>query len=185
MDGVTAEDIEKNKGYAPGDIIGKRGLEQLFEKQLKGENGASIYLKKPDGTTATIAEKPVKNGKNIQLTIDSTLQQEIMAKFNGKAGTSVAMNPKTGEMLAMVSSPSFNPNEYMFLSSSQRKTIEENPLQPLLNRFVYPQTPGSVMKPLPPQLASKRIRLQLIKRGISRLNNGRKIHRGAVILSLG
>ncbi|MEN0649440.1 penicillin-binding transpeptidase domain-containing protein [Caldifermentibacillus hisashii] len=147
VDGVTAEDIEKNKGYAPGDIIGKRGLEQLFEKQLKGENGASIYLKKPDGTTATIAEKPVKNGKNIQLTIDSTLQQEIMAKFDGKAGTSVAMNPKTGEMLAMVSSPSFNPNEYMFLSSSQRKTIEENPLQPLLNRFVYPQTPGSVMKP--------------------------------------
>lgn len=147
VDGVTAEDIEKNKGYAPGDIIGKRGLEQLFEKQLKGENGVSIYLKKPDGTTATIAEKPVKNGKNIQLTIDSTLQQEIMAKFNGKAGTAVAMNPKTGETLAMVSSPSFNPNEYMFLSAGQRKTIEENPLQPLLNRFVYPQTPGSVMKP--------------------------------------
>lgn len=147
VDEVSAEDIEKNEGYAPGDVIGKRGLEQLFEDQLKGENGIIIYIEKPDGTKMELAEKPLKNGKTIQLTIDSKIQKELVKQFNGRPGTAVAMNPKTGEVLALVSSPSFNPNEYMFLSASERKALDEKESEPLLNRFVYPHTPGSVMKP--------------------------------------
>lgn len=147
VDEVTAEDLEKNEGYSAGDVIGKRGLEQLFEQELKGKNGASIYIEKPDGTTTPVAEKTMKNGKDIQLTIDSTLQQNIMNKFNGKSGTAVAIQPKTGEILALVSSPSFNPNDYMYLSASQRKALAAEDSQPLLNRFVYPHTPGSAMKP--------------------------------------
>ncbi|MCU9615021.1 penicillin-binding transpeptidase domain-containing protein [Caldibacillus lycopersici] len=145
---VTAEDLEKNQGYVTGDVIGKRGLEQLLESRLKGENGVKITIEKPDGTTATLAEKPVKNGESVQLTIDSVLQQTMLNKYDGAAGTGVAINPTTGETLAIVSSPSFDPNQYVFgMGGEQQSKLEENPLQPLLNRFAYPQTPGSVMKP--------------------------------------
>lgn len=143
---VTAEELEKNEGYTAGDVIGKRGLEQLFEKRLKGEEGLSIFIEKPNGTTITLTEKPVKNGETIQLTIDSEMQKNVLSQFNGKAGTAVALHPKTGETLAMVSSPSFDPNEYMFMAANERQKLVEDPLEPLLNRFVYPHTPGSVMK---------------------------------------
>ena len=147
VDEVTAEDLEKNKKYRPGDMIGKRGLEQLFEERLQGDHGVTISLEKPDGTKTTVVQKPVKNGEDIQLTIDSSFQQEIMKKFNGKEGTAIALHPKTGETLAIVSSPAFNPNTFMYMTAKERKNLEENPAEPLVNRFVYPHTPGSVMKP--------------------------------------
>lgn len=152
---VTADDLEKNKNYTPGDVIGKRGLEQLFEEKLKGENGAVIYIEKEDGTTSVIAERPVENGESIELTIDSELQKLMSKTFNGTPGTGAALNPKTGEVLALVSSPSFDPDLYMFLPVEKKKALEEDPEKPLLNRFLYPHTPGSVMKPFTAAVALK------------------------------
>lgn len=148
VDDVTAEDLEKNEGYSAGDVIGKRGLEQLFEDRLKGENGATIYIEKPEGATITIAEKQAVAGEDIQLTIDSEMQRALFGKFAGKGGTAVAIHPQTGETLALVSSPSFDPNEYMFMTPSARQELADYPEEPLVNRFVYPHTPGSVMKPI-------------------------------------
>jgi penicillin-binding protein 3 len=143
---ITAEELDEMEGYSPGDYIGKRGLEQILEDRLRAEDGVKIYLENPDQTRITVAEKPVKNGETVQLTIDSNFQQEMLKKFNGNAGTAVAIHPKTGETLAIVSSPSFDPNTYMFMSASEKEELENNPLKPTVNRFVLPHTPGSVMK---------------------------------------
>lgn len=148
VDEVTAEDLEKNEGYRAGDVIGKRGLEQLLEERLRGESGATIYIEKPDGSTIPIAEKQAVPGEDIRLTIDSEMQRLLFAKFAGKGGTAVAIHPQTGETLALVSSPSFDPNEYMFMTAAARQKLADEPNEPLLNRFVYPHTPGSVIKPL-------------------------------------
>src|SRR5690606_26791534 len=80
---ITVEELENNEGYSPGDFIGKRGLEQILEDRLRAEDGVKIYLENPDGSKLTVAEKPVKNGETIQLTIDSTMQQEMFKSFNG------------------------------------------------------------------------------------------------------
>ena len=148
VDEVTAEDLEKNEGYVTGDLIGKRGLEQLFEEQLRGENGATIYIEKPDGATVTIAEKQAVDGEDIQLTIDIDMQRVLFEKFAEKGGTAIALHPRTGETLALVSSPSFDPNEYMFMTGVERQELADDLREPLLNRFVYPHTPGSVIKPI-------------------------------------
>lgn len=146
---VTAEDLEKYEGYRSTDVIGKRGLEQLFEKRLKGENGVTIYASKSDGSREVIAEKKVKNGETIRLTIDSNLQKLIFTEMKGEAGTAAAIHPKTGETLALVSSPSFNPNLLTLgATSAQWKELEDNELNPLLNRFNATYAPGSVMKPI-------------------------------------
>src|SRR5690606_22249180 len=86
VDEVTAEDLEKNEGYRAGDVIGKRGLEQLLEERLRGESGATIYIEKPDGATIPIAEKQAVPGEDIRLTIDSEMQRLLFAKFAGKGG---------------------------------------------------------------------------------------------------
>ncbi|WP_019153910.1 penicillin-binding transpeptidase domain-containing protein [Robertmurraya massiliosenegalensis] len=146
---ITAEEMEKNEGYSSTDLIGKRGLEQVLEKRLKGENGIKIYINKEDGTEVILAEKEVKHGENVQLTIDGSLQEKAYAQFNGEAGMAAAIDPLTGETHALVSSPSFNPNILALgATSEQWKALEENPKNPLLNRFKSTYAPGSVIKPI-------------------------------------
>ncbi|NHM30065.1 penicillin-binding transpeptidase domain-containing protein [Neobacillus terrae] len=149
--GVTAEDIEKlkDKGYEAGDVIGKRGLEQVYEDQLRGQSGVKITIKKKDGSQEVLAEKPVQDGKEVQLTIDADLQLNIFGKMAGKAGAASAMNPITGEVLALVSSPSFDPNPLALgASQAQWKALEDNPQKPLITRFKQGYAPGSTLKPV-------------------------------------
>ncbi|MFS0635110.1 penicillin-binding transpeptidase domain-containing protein [Mesobacillus foraminis] len=148
---VTADDLEKleGKGYTANDWIGKRGLEQVLEEKLKGTNGVKVSIVKEDGSEKVLTEKPVKDGENVQLTIDVVLQQQIYDQMKGVAGTSAAMNPVTGETLALVSAPGFDPNaETLGISSKQRQELEEDPLKPYLNRFKVTYVPGSVIKPI-------------------------------------
>lgn len=148
---VTADDLEKleGKGYTSTDYIGRRGLEQVLEDQLKGTNGIEISIKKEDGSEKVLAEKPVVDGKDVQLTIDVVMQQQLYDQLKGKAGTSAALNPTTGETLALVSSPGFDPNAMTLgISQNKRKMLEEDPLQPFLNRFKLTYAPGSVIKPI-------------------------------------
>lgn len=148
---ITAEELKKLDSdlYSPKDMIGKRGLEQLFDKRLKGEEGVKITATNKNGETNVIAEKPVKDGENIVTTIDADLQQKIFKSFDGEAGTAAAVDPKTGETLALVSSPSFEPNDFLYgISQSKLDALQNNSKKPLLNRFAATFTPGSAIKPV-------------------------------------
>ncbi|MYL59385.1 penicillin-binding transpeptidase domain-containing protein, partial [Virgibacillus halodenitrificans] len=145
------EDLEEVEPgtYGPNDVIGKRGLEQLYEKQLRGEQGAQITITKDGEEETLLAEKPVKNGENVTVTIDVNVQEKIYKSFDGDAGTATAINPKTGETLALVSSPSFDPNDMLYgTSNSMWKDLQEDEKKPLLNRFSATFAPGSVIKPI-------------------------------------
>ena len=96
-----------------------------------------------------MAEKPVQNGENISITIDINIQEKIYANYDGDAGTTAAINPKTGETLALVSSPAFDPNEILYGNSSNIwESLQNDPKNPLLNRFSATYAPGSVIKPV-------------------------------------
>lgn len=151
---ITAEELEELEKSEPGvytanDSIGKRGLEQLYEEQLRGEAGAKIFIKKEGEEEIVLAEKEVRNGESIQLTIDVNIQEKIYNTYNGDAGTAAAIHPKTGETLALVSSPAFDPNELLYgTSDSLWESLESNPQKPLINRFNATYAPGSVIKPI-------------------------------------
>lgn len=141
------KEVDKSK-YTPHDDIGKRGLEQLFEEKLKGENGFTITIKKED-EEITLAEKQVKDGENIIVTIDINVQEAIYNEFGTYAGTAAAIHPKTGEVLALVSSPAFNPNDLLYgISEKDWDQLQNNPQKPLINRFSSTFAPGSVIKPV-------------------------------------
>lgn len=150
---MTAEKLEelKDQGYTSTDLIGRRGLEQTLEERLRGENGLKILIKKQGdtGEELTIAETPAKDGETVVLTIDAELQKSTYEAMEGEAGTSAAVNPKTGETLVLVSSPAYNPNEYMLgISEDRFKELSEDPLNPLFNRFGAAYAPGSTIKPV-------------------------------------
>ncbi len=147
---INAEELEKQeKGiYSANDMIGKRGLEQLYEKKLKGEPGAKIIVSKNDDEIV-LAEKPVKNGKNITVTIDVNIQEKIYQSYDGDSGTAAAIDPKSGETLALVSSPSFDPNEILYGTTPNLwEKLQDDEKEPLLNRFKATFAPGSALKPI-------------------------------------
>lgn len=149
---ISQEEYEKRKdmGYRTSDIVGKAGLEQLFEQQLRGESGGRIAIVGADGTVKKIvAEQPAKNGQPLALTIDATVQQTIYSEFKQDAGTAAAISPATGEVLALVSSPSYDPNAFVLgMSTEEWKKLNDDPGKPLLNRFARGFAPGSTFKPL-------------------------------------
>jgi len=148
---ITAEELEeqKGKGYSSTDVIGKRGLEQVYEEQLKGKNGVEITIAKADGSNVVLAEKPVENGQDIKLTVDADLQKEIYEKMDGEAGTAAAIDPMTGETLALVSSPAYDPNKMVVgLTTKERQNYNDNKLETFTNRFKLTYAPGSVLKPI-------------------------------------
>src|SRR5690606_10313803 len=148
---VTAEDLEKNKGkgYSSNDLIGRRGLELVLEDRLRGERGAKIVINKTDDTQVVLAEKAALDGEDVQLTIDSSLQTLVYIELKGEPGTATALDPNTGETLALVSSPSYDPNVLTLgPSNEQWAEIEDNPYNPMLNRFNNTFAPGSVLKPI-------------------------------------
>ncbi|MRH41955.1 penicillin-binding transpeptidase domain-containing protein [Aquibacillus halophilus] len=148
---ITAEELEELDPtiYSANDVIGKSGLESIFEERLKGEKGIKIVVKQEGEEDHVIAEKPVKNGETINLTIDAELQTEIYTSYQDNAGTAAAIHPKTGETLALVSSPSYDPNEFAYgISSANWEAIQNDPQLPLLNRFSSTFSPGSTIKPV-------------------------------------
>ncbi|MGE7875981.1 penicillin-binding transpeptidase domain-containing protein [Peribacillus muralis] len=155
---ASAEDLEKlqGKGYTASDVIGKRGLEEVLEGRLKGKPGGKIYIKTEAGEEKVIAEKPAEEGETITLTIDAELQKDIFEQYKNEVGSATALEPKTGETLALVSSPSFDPNKYIFgITKEEQKALEEDSRKPLLNRFSSTFAPGSTIKALTAAIALK------------------------------
>ena len=149
---VTAEDLENHagEGYTANSVMGKSGMEGLFEKELKGQNGCDIYIVDSDGNKKTeLASIFVQDGKDIQLTIDADLQRSLYAQFKEDKSCSVAMNPYTGEVLALVSTPSYDNNDFiMGLSNEQWTALNEDENKPMYNRFRQVWCPGSTFKPI-------------------------------------
>ena len=120
---VTSEDLEEHsgEGYTANSVIGRIGMEGLFESELKGQNGCRISIVDSEGKEKEeLASIPVQPGKDIQLTIDANLQISLYEQFKEDKSCSVAMNPYTGEVLALVSTPSYDNNDFiMGLSDEQ------------------------------------------------------------------
>ena len=148
---ITAEELDKHKdeGYTSQDKIGKLGLEQVYEKRLKGEKGGEIYIAKggKDDSKVAIVKKEAKDGENIKLSIDIDTQKKIYTEMKGEAGAATASNPKTGEILALVSSPSFDSNLYStYISDTTRNSWKTSINDPFTNRFKAAYAPGSTFK---------------------------------------
>lgn len=149
---VTAEDLEEHagEGYNANSVIGRSGAEGLFESELKGQNGCRIYIVDANGDEKEeLACRMVEHGKTIKLTIDSELQKALYEQFKEDKSCSAAMNPYTGEVLALVSTPSYDNNDFiMGLSSKKWTALNEDENKPLYNRFRQVWCPGSTFKPV-------------------------------------
>ena len=163
---IGSEEYQKKKDeYNQNDIIGKTGIEAVFEKYLKGKNGTKQIDMAVDGTiTAEVVEREAVAGSNVVLTIDSQLQKiaEQALKdniekiknggfgksYDAKGGSCVVMNVKTGEVLAMASYPDYNPQSFADgISSEEWKSYNENKSYPLLNKCIQSAyEPGSIFK---------------------------------------
>jgi penicillin-binding protein 2 len=150
---VSMSEMEEDNYYQRGDYIGKTGVERSYEKQLRGEKGIQILLRDAKGRiqghymNGKMDTRPVP-GKNLTLSIDIELQQLGERLMEGKLGSIVAIEPSTGEVLCMVSAPSYDPRVMVGRQrgKSQKEMQEDNKV-PLLNRAImglYP--PGSTFK---------------------------------------
>ncbi len=149
---VTAEDLEEHagEGYTVSSVIGRNGIEGLLEKELKGQNGCRIYIADQEGKEKEeLACALVSHGQNIQLTIDADMQIFLYEEFGHDKSCSIAMNPYTGEVLALVSTPSYDNNDFiMGLSQKQWDALNGDENKPMYNRFRQTWCPGSTFKPV-------------------------------------
>lgn len=150
---VSPSDVERDSYYQPGDYIGKQGIERSYEPDLRGQKGVEVLLRDARGRiqghykNGAKDRKPVP-GHNLTLSIDLKLQQLGERLMEGKLGAIVAIEPATGEVLCMVSSPTYDPRLLEGKERGKRMMeMAEDPLTPLLNRAIqgtYP--PGSTFK---------------------------------------
>ena len=150
---VSEADIEKDSYYQPGDYIGKLGVERYYEKDLRGEKGVQILLRDAHGRiqgryqNGKYDRKPVP-GRDLTLGIDLKLQALGERMLEGKIGAIVAIEPSTGEVLCMVSSPSYDPRMMGGrMRGRNHRMLSHDSWKPLLNRAIMGQyPPGSTFK---------------------------------------
>ena len=150
---VNAEDLKKhkNEGYNSTSVIGRNGIEAAYEEKLKGITSGKIELvDKNDKVIKELCHKEVKmSPQDITLTIDIDLQQSLYNEYQNDKSASVALNPKTGEVLALVSTPSYSNNDFVLgLSTDKWNALNNDVNQPLMSRYTQTYTPGSSMKPI-------------------------------------
>ncbi|NEU61940.1 penicillin-binding transpeptidase domain-containing protein [Paenibacillus sp. ALJ109b] len=149
---ATKEDLEKDTEgyYRAEDWIGKAGLEQSLEKQLRGERGGLIEITDESGNTRSeLIRKDAVDGQNIQLTISSEQQRKLYKTLSsgGDAGAMVLMNPTDGNLLALASAPAYNPNKMVTgLTQAEWDAYSADEKLPFINRFTNRYAPGSTFK---------------------------------------
>lgn len=147
---ITDAEVESlaEQGYRPGDIMGKTGLERVFDQELRGMPGRQqVEVDNRGRPMRTLAEVPPVPGKDLTITLDADLQAVAERELEGKLGGIVALDPQTGEVLALVSKPDFDPNLFAGRIKPQDWKAINSPQRPLLNRAIssaYP--PGSIFK---------------------------------------
>ena len=147
---VSEQQIEASNGkLRPGDFAGKTGLERQYNDLLQGTDGMRRVVVNSIGQEKErLATQEAIPGKQIQLTIDYDLQEIAEQSLGTRPGAAVALDPRTGEVLAMVSHPALDPNDFAVrISADDWKSLNDDPLHPLFNRAIQAQlAPGSVFK---------------------------------------
>ena len=125
-------------------------MEKQFENRLKGKNGVEIYIEDKDGNRKkTLIQQNKVDGEDIKLTIDSNLQQNLYNQLKNDEGLFVVMNPETGEILALVSTPSYDVNKMVLgISNEEWNALSNNEKAPMLARYLQKYCPGSTFKPI-------------------------------------
>lgn len=150
---ATADDIRKDPTLTANSKIGKTGLEQIYDKQLRGTDGGQISIQNGDNIHPLLTKKAV-NGKSLKLTIDANQQKTAYTQLAGKAGSVVTMNPTNGELLTLASSPSYDPNAFVNgISQTDYDKYANNTSLPFLSRFAQRYAPGSTFKMLTAAIA--------------------------------
>ena len=151
---VNRRDIENDNYYLPGDLSGRSGVENSYEKILRGEKGVEILLRDARGRIKGSYEEGIHDitpvsGKNLKLAIDIELQAYGEKLMQNKLGSVVMIEPETGEILCLVSSPSYDPGLLVGRQRGQNyMMLESNPLRPLFDRSIMGRySPGSTYKP--------------------------------------
>lgn len=149
---VDSRDLETlGEGNAALTHIGKSGLERYYEQALRGKVGyEQVEINVQGRAIRTVGRVPARSGADLRLSIDADLQRAMVAAFGQHEGAAVAMDPRTGEILAMVSLPAYDPNLFVNgISHTDFKALNDNPSRPQFNRLVLGGVaPGSTIKPL-------------------------------------
>lgn len=147
---ASKEDIESNKLLDEKSLVGKTGLEKAYDDKLKGKNGYEVILTDENGNEKNVIFKSIKEeGENIKLTIDANLQSKVYDIYKGDNSATVIMYPGTGEILALVSTPSYDPNKFVIgMSSQEWNNLNNDANNPLYPRFLKRYAPGSTFKPI-------------------------------------
>ena len=123
-------------------------MELTYEDTLRGIDGVEIYIVDEEGNRLkTLAKQDKKDGTDVKLTIDSTIQKQLYDQMKNDKGLFVVMQPKTGELLALVSTPTFNSNDFTLgMTNDKWNELNSNEAKPLYNRFTASYCPGSTFK---------------------------------------
>ncbi len=150
---ISLEELRalQNKGYEGGDDIGKSGIEKFYESVLRGGvGGEEIEVDAVGRKVRSLSYRPGAPGKSLTLTIDLVIQRFVDTALGENRGVALVMDPKSGEILAYVVHPSYDPNPLSWgVSPQEWKALIRHPLKPMLNRAIagaYP--PGSIFKPI-------------------------------------
>ncbi len=144
---ITRNQLKSNK-YKRYDYSGKTGVENMFENRLKGKDGTKLVTTNGIGDIIKILKnRPAINGENVFLTVDSRLQKIIKESIGSKKGAVVAIEPSSGNIVAIYSSPSYNPNLFSTgITNKEWNKIRANKNKPLINRAINTYPPGSIFK---------------------------------------
>ncbi|MBF7097701.1 penicillin-binding transpeptidase domain-containing protein [Alkalibacter mobilis] len=142
-------------GFDENDKIGRTGLEKVLDEKLRGIPGFKLSLRDNSGNDKIVLiESPKVDGENFTLNIDAEIQKKLYSQFNEESGVASVMNYETGEIIALVSAPSYDPNKFILgMSSTEYSELEKDTDKPLVNRFTSTYSPGSIFKPITASIA--------------------------------
>lgn len=146
---ISEEELKADEEgvYTSTSMVGKAGLEQVYETTLRGINGVEIYIERDGSKIETLALKEPQHGSDVTLSIDSNLQMKVYDSMKGEKGSATAVEPTTGEILALVSSPSYNSNWFTtYMTKSEQQHREAIEYADEKNRFASLYSPGSTFK---------------------------------------
>ncbi len=147
---INAEELTEREGmgYTATSVLGKAGIESIFEEQLRAIDGREIIIIDEAGETKEVlAKKEKQDGEDLHLTIDAGLQVALYDQFTEDKSASVAMNPQTGEVLALISTPAYDANDFVLgMTSAQWDLLNADINLPFYNRFQAALCPGSSFK---------------------------------------
>ncbi len=149
---ITAEELEARRGlhYNSLSVLGKTGAEAAMESVMRSRDGYRIVLVDEDGNEVEeVLSCAPQDGEDVRLTINAPLQEKIYEVMKGDKGAAVAINPETGEVLAYVSTPAYDPNDFVLgFTTAEWEALNGDSSQPFYNRAKSTYCPGSVMKPV-------------------------------------